>query len=41
MHGSSLNNAIYFTSTAILLVIIDGLGSWIGAIAVRRVKRAG
>jgi hypothetical protein len=41
MHGPSLNNAIYFTSTAILLVIIDGLGSWIGAIAVRRVKRAG
>ena len=38
MHGPSLNNAIFFTSTAILLVMIDGLGSWIGAIAVRRVK---
>lgn len=38
LHGPSLNNAIFFTSTAILLVVIDGLGSWIGAIAVRRVK---
>jgi hypothetical protein len=38
MQGPSLNNAIFFTSTAILLVMIDGLGSWIGAIAVRRVK---
>jgi hypothetical protein len=38
MHGPSLNNAIFFTSTAILLVIIDGLGSWVGAIAVRRIK---
>jgi hypothetical protein len=38
MHGPSLNNAIFFTSTAILLVIINGLGSWIGAVAVRRVK---
>ena len=32
------SNGIFFTSTAILLVIINGLGSWIGAIAVRRVK---
>jgi hypothetical protein len=38
MCGPSLNNAIFFTSTAIILMIIDGLGSWIGAIAVRRVK---
>jgi hypothetical protein len=38
MHGPSLINAIFFTSTAIILMIIDGLGSWIGAIAVRRVK---
>jgi hypothetical protein len=38
MRGPSLNNAIFFTSTAIILMIIDGLGSWIGAIAVRRVK---
>ena len=38
MQGPSLDNAIFFTSTAILLVMIDGLGSWIGAIAVRRVK---
>lgn len=38
MQGPSLNNAIFFTSTAILLAMIDVLGSWIGAIAVRRVK---
>jgi hypothetical protein len=38
MHGPLLNNAIFFTSTAILLVIIDVLGSSIGTIAVRRVK---
>jgi hypothetical protein len=38
MRGPSLNNAIFFTSTAIILMIIDGVGSWIGAIAVRRVK---
>jgi glucan phosphoethanolaminetransferase (alkaline phosphatase superfamily) len=38
MHEPSLNNAIFFTSTAILLVVIDGLGSWVGAIAVRRIK---
>jgi hypothetical protein len=38
MRGPSLNNAIFFTSTAIILMIIDGLGSWIGAIAVQRVK---
>jgi hypothetical protein len=38
IHGPSLNNAIFFASTAIVLVMIDGLGSWIGAIAIRRVK---
>jgi hypothetical protein len=38
MHGSSLNNAIFFTSTAILLVVIDAVGSWVGATAVRRIK---
>jgi hypothetical protein len=38
MQGPSLTNAIFFTSTAILLVMIDGLGSWIGAIAVPGVK---
>ena len=38
MQGPSLNNAIFFTSTAILLLMIDSLGSWIGATAVRRVK---
>ena len=38
IHGASLNNAIFFASTAVVLVMIDGLGSWIGAIAVRRVK---
>ena len=38
MHGTSLNNSIFFTSSAILLVMIDGLGSWIRVIAIRRVK---
>jgi hypothetical protein len=38
IQGPSLNNAIFFISTALLLVVIDGLGSWIGAIAVRRIK---
>jgi hypothetical protein len=38
MHETSLNNAMFFTSTAIILMMIDGLGSWIGAIAVRRIK---
>ena len=38
IHGPSLNNAIFFASTAIVLVMIDGLGSWIGAIAIRTVK---
>jgi hypothetical protein len=38
MPKPSLNNAIFFTSTAILLVVIDGLGSYVGAIAVRRIK---
>jgi hypothetical protein len=39
MQGPSLNNAIFFTLTAILLAIIDGLGSWIGAIAIRRMAK--
>jgi hypothetical protein len=38
MPKPSLNNTIFFTSTAIVLVVIDGLGSWVGAIAVRRIK---
>jgi cytochrome bd-type quinol oxidase subunit 2 len=38
MQGPSLDNAIY-TLTAILLVIIDGLGSWLGAIAIRRMAK--
>jgi hypothetical protein len=38
IHGPSLNNAIFFASTAIVLVMIDGLGSWIGTIAIRRVR---
>lgn len=39
MHGPSLDSAILFTSTAILLVIIDGLGSWIGAILICRMNK--
>jgi hypothetical protein len=39
MQGPSLDNAIFFTLTAILLAIIDGLGSWKGAIAIRRMAK--
>jgi glucan phosphoethanolaminetransferase (alkaline phosphatase superfamily) len=39
MHGPSLDSAILFTSTATLLVIIDGLGSWIGAILICRMPK--
>lgn len=37
--ASSLDNAIFFTSTAILLAIVDGLGLWLGAIAIRRLSK--
>lgn len=39
MTGPSLDSAIFFTSTATLLVIIDGLGSWLGAILVCRIAK--
>lgn len=39
MHGPSLDSAILFTSTAILLMIIDGLGSWIGAILICKMTK--
>src|SRR5215208_3989048 len=31
MHEPLLDGAVFFTSTAILLVIVDGVGSWVGA----------
>ena len=39
MHGLSFDNAAFFTSTAILLLIIEGIGSWLGAIAIRRMAK--
>ena len=31
MHEPLLDGAVFFTSSAILLVIVDGVGSWVGA----------
>jgi hypothetical protein len=39
MHEPFLDGAIFFTSTAILLVIIDGVGSWVGARATHMVAK--
>lgn len=39
MHEPFLDGAVFFTSTAILLVIIDGVGSWVGARATRMVAK--
>ena len=39
MHEPLLDGAVFFTSTAILLVIVDGVGSWVGARATRMVAK--
>jgi hypothetical protein len=38
MHNSSLDSVV-FTSTAILLVIVDGVGTWVGARATHMVTK--
>ena len=35
MHEPLLDGAVFFTSTAVLLVIVDGVGAWVGARATR------
>jgi hypothetical protein len=40
IHEPLLDSAIFFTSTAILLVIVDGVGSWVGARATRMVAKS-
>lgn len=39
MHEPLLDSAVFFTSTAMLLVIVDGVGSWIGARTTRMVAK--
>ena len=39
MHEPLLDGAVFFTSTAILLVIVDGVGAWVGARATRMVAK--
>lgn len=39
MHEPLLDGAVFFTSTAILLVIVDAVGSWVGARATRMVAK--
>jgi hypothetical protein len=39
MHRPSFDNSAFFTSTAILLLIIECIGSWLGAIAIRRIAK--
>jgi hypothetical protein len=40
MHEPLLDGAVFFTSTATLLVIVDGVGSWVGARATRMVAKS-
>ena len=40
IHEPLLDSAVFFTSTAILLVIVDGVGSWVGARATRMVAKS-
>lgn len=39
MHEPLLDSSVFFTSTAMLLVIVDGVGSWIGARTTRMVAK--
>lgn len=39
MHEPLLDSAVFFTSTAMLLVIVEGVGSWIGARTTRMVAK--
>jgi hypothetical protein len=39
MHGPSFDNTAFFVSTTIILLIIEAIGSWLGAIAIRRVAK--
>ena len=39
MHEASFDSAVFFTSTAILLLIIEGIATWLGTISIRRITK--
>ena len=39
MHEASFDSAVFFTSTAILLLIIEGIGTLLGTISIRRITK--